>query len=435
MKKTVLLWFLILALLAGCTGPEKVPATSGDTWPIGTDGTTPPETTTTEPMPLETTPEATLPQVRQGTIADAPGTVSFYLGDQPFYCGQSVSALLSAQVIVEGDVEQLLAPGHYSQGIRLRLPDSQGKYEDNIYFVAVNPGDEPLPLKQCLIYSLTFNCEAGHRFALGEGDFTTGQTTEAQVLAAWGAPTLRHEGKNFVQLVYYRPFSSVQLVIREDGVNQVIAYHSAYLYPQEAEQTPPGDYLTSDALLLLSRHMDITPYLSGGKGEKRELELSIQIAGETIRMGVKCSALPEPWRSEYQNLWCELKAARYVYTRRPGMEGFLLANRTGEKVDSFYRTTVKGVYVFNPDYRNWYYDYSQLREFSYMGVTNKSTIEDVIGLLGSPYEVVASSGPGCCFAWLHYEAENQDTLRIKVDPVTNQIIEMRLEDYTYGLYR
>ncbi len=386
---------------------------------------------------LETEPQSavTLPQVAQGSISDAPGTVSFYVGDSAVYCGQKVADLLALPVIVEGDISEVVQPGDYSCGIRLRMADENQKFEDNIYFIAVNPDTQPRELKDCLVYSLTFNCETGLRFGFGGESFVTGQTTEGELTAAWGAPAHRYEGKDFQQLVYFRPFSFLQVVVRQHGVDQVTAYHSAYLYPDLAGQNPPGDYLGSDAMLLLSRHMDIAPYLGGGKGQKRELPLEMTIAGETIHLGDSFRKLPEPWYSVYEKTRIEVMASRYVTIQRPRQEGFIFLNRSGDVTQSMSAMSIKGILAFNPNYTSWYYDYTGLRGFDYQGVTHESTIEQLVEKLGLPYEIVPANGPNCCFAWLHYEAQNKDTLRFKVDPASNQIIEVRLEDYVAGTYQ
>ncbi len=440
MKIRWLTWLLMAALLAGCTAdmPQQT---------LGTP-TTPPVTTGASPTRLETTPEQTLPEttpeptefvVEQGSIQDAPGTVSFQFAGVSLRCGMKVSQALVENVEIHGAVDAEVAPGCYSDEVRLRDHTEPGK-ETSLYLVAVNDGQESAPVRDCRIYSLAFNCEEGLGFCLGNGSFVTGTATQADILAAWGQPTYRNEGvpeptfaweeeKNrghdFVELVYHQPFSQVQIILRNGVVEQVRACHSAYLYPELTELS--GDYTDSDALALLSRYMDITPYADGGKGEKRDLATTIQVAGEEIAMGIPTRELPQPWRDLYLNCRGLLEPRSCMYSQFPGQEGFIFANPEKVRLERFTETLIKGIHAFNPEYTNWGYDYGTLRGFTYQGISHTGTIEDVIAALGQPYEIAPSSGIGWCFVWLHYESDYGTTVRIRVDPVTNQLMELRME--------
>lgn len=424
MIKRMICVFLAALVLAGCsTSPKNT--TVADTTPAQT--IPPPQTT--EPVQTDPSPEQLI------SVENAPGMVYFRIGDKDFACGQPVKDILKTTSHIHGDVDALVEPLGYSQDIRLRLADENGDYTKTLYFSAVNPTQEPLPAKECLIYSLAVNCEAGHTFGLGDASFVTGQTTDAEIMAAWGEPanlTVSHwegqeDGENFRDLVYYRPFSYLQIITRGGVVDQVRACHNAQLYPALSQQEAPGKPWESDALLLLSQHMDITPYLDGGKGGKTPLEMAIEVDGKQIKMGVLTCDLPEPWRDLYDGMACIVKAGRCIYCQKPNWEGFVFGNASGKLMVNFCYAQIKGIRTYNALYTNRGTDQSAYRSFTYAGFDNSAAIEDVVKALGLPYEVLAESGPGWCFVWLHYEAENGDTLRLKVDPASNQIMELRLE--------
>ncbi len=431
MGKRILCAMLAALLLTGCAVQTQQPPVA-TTQPLSS----PTAAATTTALPAPNQPEPETLEITQGTIDQTPGMVSFYLGDKPVYCGQSVQTLLKPPLHIHGDVDALVEPLCYSDEVRLRYPDGNGGYDNTLYLVAVNPTQEPLAVKDCLIYSLAINCEAGHSFGLGKNRFVTGQTTAQQILDAWGQPTTQTlskaegqaDGENYWDMVYYQPLSYLQVIVRYGVVEQVRACHSAYLYPELAAQAPLGTPGESDALLHLSRHMDITPYLNGGKGGKTPLEMTLTIDGKEIQMGVLTCELPQPWRDLYQNAACIMKTRRCIYSQFPNKEGFIFGNPNGELMERFMFAQIKGVHAFNPNYTSWGLEQGEYLGFTYSGFDHNATIEDVINSLGQPYEIVPESGSGWCFVWLHFESETGDTLRLKVDPQSNQLIELRLEE-------
>ena len=108
-------------------------------------------------------------------------------------------------------------------------------------------------------------------------------------------------------------------------------------------------------------------------------------------------------------------------------------NATMLHLEAFAEAQIKGVHVFNPGYHDWRYDHSQFHSFTYCGITQDSTIDDVLAILGMPYDLAPASGTQWCFVWLHYQSASGDTLHIKADPATNQLIELRLEMYVSGI--
>ncbi len=424
MKKRVICIILAALLLTGCSAspekPSNVSTTPAATTPVQT----------TQAVQTDPAPEQLI------SIENAPGKVYFRIGDKDFACGQPVADILKTTTHIHGDTDAMVEPLGYSEDIRLRLADENGDYTKTLYFSAVNPSQEPKPVNDCLIYSLTINCEAGHTFGLGDTSFVTGQTTDAQIIAAWGEPASlteshwegQEDGENFRDLVYYRPFSYLQIITRGGVVDQVRAYHGSELHPALSQQEAPAKPWESDALLLLSQHMDITPYLNGGKGGKTPLEMSVIVDGKQIEMGVLTCDLPEPWRDLYDGMACIVKPGRCIYCQRPDREGFVFGNVSGKLMVNFCYAQIKGIRAYNPRYTNRGAEQSAYLGFTYAGFDHGASIEDVVKAIGAPYEIIPESGAGFCFVWLHYEAENGDTLRLKVDPESNQLIELRLEE-------
>ncbi len=439
MKQKIAIGLLSCLLLTGCSSPAQTPVSS-----TPASATTPALTTTapTQP-PVDPTPEATTvspvttpapaqPQLAQGSIDTAPGTVLFSIGGVQVFCGQPVSQALVQAVDLDGDREELVQPGSHSRQVRLRfLREDGGK--DTVYLVALNPTQEPLPLKDCPIYSLAFNFEKGLGFSLGDTAFVTGSTTDEEVLAAWPEPGYdATTSEGYRDLVYYTPLSLLQIICQKGSVVQVRACHSAHLYPELA-QAQLGDHTNGEALAHLSRYLDLEPYLQGTKGPERELPLSVTIQEKEITLGVKPAQLPEPWASRYQKGKSQLDAKHYVYSQYPGIEGFTFANESWNETTVFTETTVKGIHAFNPDYTGWGTEQATMGGFAYAGFTHTDTITQVMEALGAPYEIVPASGTGWCFVWLHYQSPKGDTLRIKADPVTGQLVELRLEMYIDGV--
>ncbi len=438
MKKHILCLALTAALLLswGCTARNSdIP---GDTTPVSTPAstqdTTPAETPELTPAPTPAPTEPELPAVEQGSIDTAPGTVAFQLGAVRAYCGSTVASVLAEDLSVDGNLDALVMPMGYSDEIRLCVPDAQGKYEDYLFVVAVNPTPDPRPVRDCLIYSLSLNCQKGLGFSLGGGSFRTGEATRSDILSAWGTPAVCNEGKDYIELVYYRPFSMVQIILRKGVAEQVRAYHSAWLYPELA-QTPMGDYMSGDAWLQLSRYLDVTKYLAGEKGEKRELPLSLQIDGKAIDMGMQTRLLPQPWKGLYQSARTILASRHYLYAQLPGHEGFTFVNPSWHsEIRNFSTTLVKGIHAFNPAYTGWGESMPKALGFTYNGFHHTGTIADVLAAMGQPYEVICESGTAWCFVWLHYESPKGDTLRIKADPISGQLLELRLDMKMYDVH-
>ncbi len=428
-KRILCLLLAVTLLCGGCSAPIAQEPGAATTVPTPTPGPTPTTAITPDPEPTQTFPAVTLPAVEQGTIQSAPGTVTFHMGDFQIWCGCPVASLLEQDVRVDGDVEALVPAMGYSEDVRLNFPDDQGKYENYLFFVAVNPTQDPLPVKDCLVYSLAVTFQPGLGFSLGEGQFLTGASTREEILAAWGTPTVDTQSLDYTELVYYRPFSMLQVILYQGVTVQVRAYHSAWLYP-ELTQAAYGDYTSGDAWAHLSRFMDVSGYAAGEKGPMTDLPLTIQVDGKDIALGYGTAKLPQPWRGLYQYTRTRLDYRRYVYVQLAGREGFTFANVAHEsRIQFLYSTIIKGFHGFNPDYTCWGESIPTAYGFSYNGFDHTQSIAQVLAAMGAPREVICESGVSWCFVWLHYESKNGDTLRIKADPISGQLIELRLEQF------
>ena len=113
-------------------------------------------------------------------------------------------------------------------------------------------------------------------------------------------------------------------------------------------------------------------------------------------------------------------------------EQFYFMNLNGQKKDMSNTLTVKGVFTQNCNYSNWGRDNRDFLEFQYENLTQDSTIEDILEQYGAPMELHCSSSAKICFAWMHYEDQAGNTLRICVDPMLNQLIELRVSKYYEG---
>ena len=122
----------------------------------------------------------------------------------------------------------------------------------------------------------------------------------------------------------------------------------------------------------------------------------------------------------------------YVLAGRNVAEQFYFINLNGQKEDMSNTLTVKGVFTQNCNYSNWGRDNSDFHEFQYENLTQDSTIEDVLAQYGAPMELHCTSSAKACFAWMHYKDEAGNTLRVCVDPMLNQLIELRVSKYYEG---
>lgn len=382
----------------------------------------------------------------------ATGTLIFYLNDKQIYAGCPVSDLLDVGIYTDHDLETIIQPWHMSGVVRVQIdvPDEEEqKTEDPyVFFVAMNAGDEPCMISECIIYSITINYQDGIRFGSGKESepFVTGTVTREEIEEAYGEADFVDSRKStYAELFYYQPFNCVSFMFKNGVLKQVNVYYSANVYGTlagELDFALPDDPMISDALILMSQYMDVTPYLPQEESEEEEgeeaeaeedktgilsaFDSSFVVNGSEIEFGCQVAELPSPFREDLIDLSMPIVRNYYVRTGRNDPEEFFLINSEGQ-VNSMSNTlAVKGVVVENPGYRNWGFDNSAFHSFSCQGVTQDSTIDEVLELLGQPRELVCASGERNCIVWMHYETEEGDYLHIRVDPALNQVVEVNM---------
>lgn len=477
MKAYKRFWIAALAVmlvLSGCrssAGDAPGAAPTGETETSQTVETTQPETTEqtdpetqpTEAAPLRewTVRETVLPEKDQAT-----GTLIIYVNGKSIYAGGKVSDLIEAGIHTYDDLEAPVKPHEMSELIRVRVDIPNEDDEANeplLFFVAMNPGSQTVPVSECLLYSLTVNCEKGVRFGSGKESvpFVTGETTREEIEAAYGTPTeVNSQSTIYAETVYYQPFSCVSFTFRYNVVRQIFTYYSANVFGDLAEQTPKevmDDYFGADCFTLMSQYLDITDYLPGHElelkaGEDEDLHAQrkeddlpeagqtgvfktlpeeITMNGETITLGCRAAELPQTWWKNFEGLMMPLERRYYMRVGRYAKEEFYFINDEGQDSNSYHpdELGVKGVITENRYYTNWGTDNSGFYEFSYDGWDQNATIDQIVEKYGQPSRLFCSSNGRFCFAWMHYDAENGNTLQLKVDPITNQLVELRVCKY------
>ena len=119
----------------------------------------------------------------------------------------------------------------------------------------------------------------------------------------------------------------------------------------------------------------------------------------------------------------------YLRTGRNDPEEFFVINHKGQVNSRSNNLLIKGIVTESCHYSNWGVDNSDFHSFNCQGVTENSTIDDVLELFGQPAELICTNSERTCFAWMHYETEEGDTLRIRVDPMLNQVVEVHMSKY------
>ena len=416
-----LLPVLALLILTGCAAAPAQPET------------TEPETVavviTEPPTELEQTEAAETVCESEPQAEEICDGMIFSAGDVTFWVGGPVSDLLIDGVELGMDPGTRIPAGQISGNIRAKVSD--GVY---FYFHAVNDSQEPAQLSQCRIYSVTVNVQEGIRFGMEDGTtFISGVSTVEQIIGEYGEPDYRRSNSDpYEEIAYYAPFESVYCSFKEGIVRQVMA---VYWQPGQAltGEYIPEAWNESDALLLMGKYMDVSPYLTQSENPdyKATAELGdrITVGDAEIQLGSIFFDLPEAFIAPYRSAPLVLDPGYYILTGKDNGEEFFLLNRTKKELNSFEKTTLIGIVTHNAAYTNWGSDYENFHPFHYQGLEQNSTIGDILTIFGMPRELHPSSGVNGCFLWMHYTDEDGDELRIRVDPMTDQIVELRLLKY------
>lgn len=382
---------------------------------------------TTEPPvtePPETLPVAVFPETDQAT-----GTLCFYIDGKPIYSGGTIASIAEAGAEFEDDLSFTLEPGYTSKNLRAKFAGEDGKIR-YLYVVAVNWGKESRTADLCSIYSLAVNCQEGISFGSGRGaePYKTGVTTGEELIAAYGEPDYHNQGKDFEELAYYEPYSCAYFVCRDGVVDQIRAYYSAHVRTAPEKQ-PECSYAEADSWMLMSQYLDVTPYLAGKQEVVTQMQNTIQLGENTVELGKVCNELPELWYKDIEKMRVELEGRHFITVGKVGKPSFTLLNAQAGLVKKLGGTVIKGVQTYNPGYYNWGMDYSAYPAFTYGSITQDSSIQEILEVLGNPYEILCTSNGNTCFAWLHFHNDSGMTLKIMVDPGLNQVIEVRLDQH------
>jgi len=375
----------------------------------------------------------------------ATGTLKFYIGGQEVYAGGPVANLLAAGITTDEDLEKLVQPWHMTSVQRVRVKSEDRPF---VFFVAMNGSNEPKPVSECLLYSVTINTEEGILFGSGKEQvpFVTGETSYEEILAAYGEPEYNKSGHaNYREIAYYEPFSCAYFSFNQDVVRQVTTYYSANVFGSLAENFTydlGASYFGNDAYILMNQYMDVAPYLPDAEVEVTTgvldgLTEAITMGGNELVMGTRVEDMPSPFAEQFVDQLMYMEKKYYFRGGRNTGEEFYFMNLDGltkNKKKEFIanKAIIKGVFTENKNYVNWGKDNSIFLEFRYENLTYESTIEDILEQYGMPYRLDCTSYGRNCFAWLFYKDEAGNKLEICVDPILDQIVELRFSKYYEG---
>lgn len=429
-RRLLLVFTIVCMLLCACGTPaEEVEDTAA------------PTVTATEPAAEPTEPELQS-QVVFPDKDEATGALLFYFGEYKIHAGAPMSDVLAMGIYTDQDLSAIVQPGRTSEVITVRVDLEDQEQDDDplIFIVAINASEEPRMVSQCMIYSITVNTESGIRFGSGNETepFVTGTTTKDEIVAAYGEPGFSRSGDSkYVEIAYYQPFNSAYFTFKNGVVRQIVTTYSAYLYGETADDFKydlSSTYFGADCAILMNQYLDVVPYLDGTvEAEKlTALEESIVMADQTITFGMEAAQMPSPFGEHFVDLPFPLNAKYYVRTGRGNEEEFYLINWSSSGCSTADRLQVKGVITENRNYCSWGIDNSAFHEFQYMGLTGDSNIEQILEVFGMPKEIQFNSNGRLCDAWLFYEDVNGNTLNIRVDPMLNQLVELRVVKHYSG---
>lgn len=399
-----------------------------------------PTAAATEAAPTE--PEPTEPMIKMPETDSATGTLLFYFDDHQIHAGAPMSELIAMGVSTDQDLTAEVQPMHTSEVLTIRVDlENTAKDDDPLIFVvAINPEEEPLPVSKCRIYSITVNTESGIRFGSGNEaePFVTGTTTKDEIVAAYGEPGFSRSGDaQFVEIAYYQNFNSAYFTFKDGKVRQIVTCYSANIFGEAGESFDydlGGAYFGSDSAILMSQYLDVVPYLDGTAAVEKlaALEESFVADGQTIEFGMRAAQMPEPFGSQFKDLLMPVSQGIYIRTGRGNEEEFYIYNLDGQTENLANNLVVKGIITENCNYTSWGTDNSAFHEFAYMGLTQDSRIEDILEIFGAPLELQFTSNGRVCDAWMYYEDANGNWMQLRVDPMLDQLVEIRVSKYYPG---
>jgi len=380
----------------------------------------------------------------------ATGTLKFYFNGKEVYAGGPVSNLLDMGVTAIDDLDRTVRPWHMTGVVRVRVNQADGT-KPFVFFVAMNTSDEPCKVRECMIYSITINAEKGVSFGSGKEDvpFVTGETTLDEILAAYGEPRYNvSNNENYREIAYYEPFSCAYFSFQKDTVRQVTSYYAANVLGDRSENFTHdlgANYYGNDAYILMSQYMDVAPYLPGAEeavttGTVEALTEKITMGGQEVALGIRVDEMPSPFVDQFIDQLMYVNKMYYVRAGRNLGEEFYFMNLKGQtnnkkKEPIANALIVKGVFTENRNYANWGKDNEIFHEFRYEELTQDSTIEQILEQYGMPYDMEFTSYARYCFVWMHYKDKAGNKLNICVDPMLDQIIELRVSKYYEGELR
>ena len=441
---------MILVLLALCT----LLTACGGNFEEGTVATIASETIVpTEPAVPSTEPptEPPIDETELPAGDEATGTLVFYIGEKAVYAGGPVADVLDAGVQTDDDFSQIIQPWHMSEQVVVRVQNETKKKAARPYMflIAVNGSEEPKPLRECLIYSITVNYGKGIKFGSGNETepFVIGETKYEALVEAYGEPDYSRKAITYSEIAYFEPFSGAIFNISNNVVAEISTYYAANIHSDLAEgyaYDPASGYFGLDSAILMSQYLDVVPYLTGKEREKKDqtgvlekISEEITLGGQKIEFGVRCVDMPDPFGESFENLRIHLRRMCYVRVGRENKEIFYLINKNGQGgMSPADPLLVKGAITENRNYQNWGTDNSAFHPFQFEGVNQDTSITEILETYGQPRELIFGSNGKICFAWMHYVDKAGNTLRFRVDPVLNQLIEIQVskyypDEYTY----
>lgn len=443
-KRALLLLLVISMLLSGCAFGSKAEETAA---PTETPTEAPTEVPTEAPTEPPKPEKFRLMQTVFPEKDAATGTLKFYFNGKEVYAGGPVSLLLDIGVTAIDDLNQTVNPWHMTGVIHVRVKQEDGS-NPHLFFVAMNASSQPQKITDCMIYSITINTEKGIRFGSGKEKtpFVTGETTLEEITSAYGEPTYNESNHDdYREIAYYTPFSCAYFSFHKDVLRQVTTYYSANVLLDRAENFTydlGARYFGNDAYILMNQYLDVKPYLPGAEEEVTDgtveaLTEKITMGGQEVVLGVRVDEMPSPFSDQFVNQLMYVNKKYYVRAGRNLGEEFYFINLNGQtnnkkKEPIANALIVKGVLTENKNYANWGKNNGKFFEFQYENLTQDSTIEDVLEQYGKPYAIHCTSYARYCYVWMYYKDQAGNTLEICVDPMLDQLIELRIVKYYEG---